>query len=158
MSIHENWLKEIESFKAHLKTLGVNLELPPPSLKELNLEYIEIVPDQKLVAKIPFQKKFTNPIGLYQGGFLAACLDEVFGPLSYMTARRPCMTLSMNTTYLRAFSEKMGHSLIEATVLQKTKSFIFMRAEVKSPEGELLAHAETHVAILRDDQLQKVNV
>lgn len=138
MSVHEDWLKQLALFPGSLK-------LPPPSLAELKLEYLEIIPSKKMVAKLPFQERFTNPVGLYQGGFLAAAIDEVFGPLSYITHGAPCLTLSLNLTYLKGFSSKMGHCLIEAQVLKETNNFIFMRAEVKSPEGDLLLHAETHV-------------
>lgn len=141
MTVHEQWLNQLKNFPG-------NLQLPPPTLQELKLEYLEIVPGNKMTAKVPFQRRFTNPVGLYQGGMLSACIDEVFGPLSYITANGACMTLSMNVTYLGAFKEEMGHCLIEASVLKKTKNFIFMRADVKSPEGELLAHAETHVKVL----------
>ena len=141
MTIHEEWLKKLKSFPG-------NLLLPPPTLKELGLEYTEIIPGEKMSAKVPFQKRFVNPVGLYQGGMLAACIDEVFGPLSYVTAGSACMTLSMNVTYLGAFKEEMGFCTIEAEILKKTKNFIFMRADVKSPDGELMAHAETHVKVL----------
>lgn len=141
MTVHQQWLDQLKNFPG-------NLQLPPPTLQELKLEYLEIIPGNKMTAKVPFQKRFTNPVGLYQGGMLSACIDEVFGPLSYITAGGACMTLSMNVTFLGAFKEEMGHCLIEATVLKKTKNFIFMRADVKSPEGDLLAHAETHVKVL----------
>lgn len=141
MTAHEQFLQLLKNFPD-------SLTLPPPTLSELGLEYLELEPGKKMVAKVPFQKRFTNPVGLYQGGMLAACIDEVFGPLSYMTAEKACMTLSMNMTYLGAFKEEMGFCLIEAVVLKKTKNFIFMRADVKSPGGDLLAHAETHVKIL----------
>ncbi len=157
MSVHENWLKQLNKTKEQLNAQGIDIQLPPPSQLELQIEYLEVIPGKKIKGKIPFQKRFSNPIKTYQGGFLTAALDDHFGPLSYMTADRPCTTLSLNTTYLKPFTEKMGFCTIEAEVLQKTKSFIFMRAVVLSPEGELLAHAESHVAILRDDQLQKVN-
>jgi acyl-coenzyme A thioesterase PaaI-like protein len=124
----------------------------------LQIEYLEILPGKKMVGKIPFQKRFTNPIYTYQGGMLAAAMDDLFGPLSYITAERPCTTLSLNTTFLRAFTEKMGHAIITATVLNKTKSFIFMRAEVHSLDGQMIAHGESHVAILRDDQIGKGKV
>lgn len=157
MSVHEHWMMELENYKAKLKEQsGVSFNLPPLSLKETKIEFLEIKPGEKLVGKVPFQERFTNPIGTYQGGFLGAALDEFFGPLSYMTADRPCMTLSMNITFLKAFTAKMGFVTIEATVTSKTKSFIFMRAEVKSPEGELIAHSESHSSILRDDQMKKV--
>jgi uncharacterized protein (TIGR00369 family) len=142
MTVHEQWLKKLASFPQD------NITLPPPTLSELGLEYQEIEPGKKMRAKVPFQKRFTNPVGVFQGGMLSACVDEVFGPLSYMTAMGPTMTLSMNVTYLGAFKEEMAHCTIEALVLKKTKNFIFMRAEVLSPSGELLAHAETHVKVL----------
>jgi len=140
-TIHEKWLEQLNNFSKEL-------ELPPPSLKELGLEYLEIHPGQRMLAKVPFQKKFTNPMGLYQGGILSGGIDEVFGPLSFLTASGPTMTLSLNTTFLGAFKESMGHCLIEAFVLKKTKNFIFMRAEVKCPAGEILAISESHVKIV----------
>lgn len=142
MTVHQKFLDSVEAFK------NDNLTLPSPALQELKLEYIEIIPATKIVAKLPFQKRFTNPVGVFQGGMLSASIDEVFGPLSYMTAGGPCMTLSMNVTFLGSFKETMSYCLIEANVLKKTKNFIFMRSDVTSPEGELLAHAETHVKVL----------
>lgn len=141
MSVHQKWLESLKAFPG-------NLLLPPPSMITLGHEFVEIKPGEKLVAKIPFQKKFANPVGVFQGGILTACIDDVFGPLSYMTAGAPCLTLSLNTTYLASFTEEMGHCIIEAVVIKKTKNFIFMRADVKSPTGDLLAHAETHVKVL----------
>lgn len=138
MSVHEEWLKS-------LKLIQGNMQLPPPSLLELQLEYLVIKGGETMVAKLPFQKRFTNPVGVYQGGFMAAGIDDVFGPLSYLTAKSPCMTISMNVTYLKPFTAEMGHCLISAYVLKDSKNFIFMRAEVNSPEGDLLAHAESHV-------------
>ncbi len=155
MSVHESWLASMQRYREELlNKKGVRLTLPPPSLQELGLEYLEVSPGKKILARVPFQSKFTNPIGLYQGGFLAAALDEVFGPLSYITAQGPCMTLAMNVSYLKAFTQKQGFCLIEAEVLKKTSTLIFMRADVKTPEGDLMAHAETHVSILREDQLR----
>lgn len=141
MSVHQKWLEQ-------LKTFPGNLQLPPPTLSELGIEYTEIVPGEKMSAKVPFQKRFTNPVGLYQGGMLSACIDEVFGPLSYISSGSACMTLSMNVTFLGSFKEEMGFCIIEAVVLKKTKNFIFMRADVTSPDGNLLAHSEAHVKVV----------
>lgn len=141
MTVHKKWLEQ-------LKTFPGNLQLPPPTLSELGIEYIEIKPNEKMAAKVPFQKRFTNPVGLYQGGMLSACIDEVFGPLSYISSGGACMTISMNVTFLGPFKEELGHCIIDAKVLKKTKNFIFMRADVTDPDGNLLAHAETHVKVL----------
>lgn len=156
MSVNDEWFKSMAQMKAGLNAKGVDIQLPPPSMLELGIEYLIVEPGKKMKGKIPFQSRFTNPIRTYQGGFLAAAMDDIYGPLSYVTAGGPCTTLSLNTTFLKPFTEKMGHCFVEAEVLQKTKSFIFMRATVTSPEGELLAHSESHVAILSAEHLAKV--
>lgn len=140
MSVHLKWLEQLKSFPG-------NLQLPPPTLSELGLEYLEIEPGVKMTAKVPFQKRFTNPVGLYQGGVLSACLDEVFGPLAYITSQSAGMTLSLNVTFLGAFKEEMGFCTIEAVVLKKTKNFVFMRADVRGPDGSLIAHADSHMKV-----------
>jgi uncharacterized protein (TIGR00369 family) len=156
MSVHEEWLKKLAEWKQDLKNkTGKDFLFPPPSNETLQVEYTEIVPGKKMAAKFPYQRRFSNPVGLYQGGFLSAAIDEVLGPLSYITAGVPCMTLSLNVTFLKAFPESLGHVVIEGFVLQKTKSFIFLRAEVKSPSGDLIAHAESHAAVMREDQMTK---
>ena len=157
MSVHEQWLKTLAITKGQLNAQGIDIQLPPPSQLELQIEYLEVVPGKKIRGKVPFQKRFTNPIKTYQGGILSAAMDDHFGPLSYVTAEKPCTTLSLNVTFLKAFTEKMGHCIVEAEVLKTSKFFIFMRATVYSPDGDILAHGESHVAILRDEQLQKVN-
>lgn len=141
MSVHQKFLDMLKHYPK-------NLLLPPPSMLELGHEFIEMIPGEKLVAKILFQQRFANPVGIFQGGILTACIDDVFGPLSYMTAQAPCLTLALNTTYLGSLTKEMGHCIIEAVVIKKTKNFIFMRADVKAPNGDLLAHAETHVKVL----------
>lgn len=138
MSVHDNWLKGLAQMPKDLK-------LPPPSFIELKLEFLEIEPGQKLVARLPYQERFSNPVGTYQGGYLSAGMDDVFGPLSYMTAKGPCMTLTLNVTFLKPFTPEMRECVITAWVLKDSKNFIFMRAEVNSPTGDLLAHAESHV-------------
>lgn len=157
MSVHESWLQNLQQTKELLNAQGIDIQLPPPSQIELKIEYLEVVPGKKIKGKVLFQKRFTNPIKTYQGGFLTAAMDDHFGPLSYITAQRPCTTLSINTTFLKPFTDQMEFCVIEAEVLQKTKAFIFMRAVVLSPNGDILAHGESHVAILSDEQLQKVS-
>ena len=156
MSVHEEWLKKLKVWKENLKQkTGKDFLFPPPSNETLQVEYTVIEPGKKMEAKFPYQKRFSNPVGLYQGGFLSAAIDEVLGPLSYISAGVPCMTLSLNVTYLKAFPESMGHVIVEGTILQKTKSLVFMRAEVRSPTGDIIAHAESHATIMREDQLVK---
>lgn len=148
MNVHEEWLKKLGKYKEEVKAqTGMELQLPPPTNLELKIHYTEIIPGEKMTGTIPFQQRFTNPAGLYQGGFLSAALDEVFGPLAYISSGTVCMTLSLNTTFLRAFTSEMKEVTVEATVLHQTRNFIFMKGEVRSPKGDIIAFAESHVSI-----------
>lgn len=136
---------KFDEYIKKLKEAAPTLALPPPSMTELGIEYLDIIPGQELTAKLPFKQKFTNPAGLYQGGFLGAALDEVFGPLAFITHGAPCLTLSINITYLKSFTASMQECLINAKILKETKQFIFMKAEVLSMDGQILAHSDSHV-------------
>jgi uncharacterized protein (TIGR00369 family) len=149
MKFHDLWLKNVETFRQKLALQNIPLKLPPPSLIELGIEYLEVEPGEFIRGKFPFDERFANPLGTCQGGILTAALDEHFGPLAYLTADSPCPTLSLNTTFLRPFSAEMGYCLIEVTVLKKSSQFIFMRGTVTSPSGDILAHAESHVVIFK---------
>lgn len=135
----------MDKLLAELKSKAPQLQLPPPSMEELGIEYLSIVPGKEIKAKIPFKKKFTNPTGLYQGGFLSAALDEVFGPLAFVTHQGPCLTLSLNVTFLKAFQESMKECYLVAQIIKETRQFIFMKAEVTTADGDILAFAESHV-------------
>lgn len=146
MDTHQKILESMESFK---RVMGGNLQLPPPTLTELGAKFIEYIPGSSLTVEVPFQPRFTNPIGTYQGGMFAAALDEAFGPLSYMTAEAPCMTLDMSLTYLKALLEKDAPMKVKAQVLKKTSQFIFMRAEIRNNKDELLVIAQSHSTIAK---------
>jgi acyl-coenzyme A thioesterase PaaI-like protein len=80
MTFHETLMNQMKTIKTQLSSQGVDLALPPPSMIELKMEYTALEPGVLLAAKFPFQKRFTNPVGLYQGGILAAAMDDIFGP------------------------------------------------------------------------------
>lgn len=138
-------MSQYEELIKKFKAVAPNLQLPPPSMEELGIEYLSIIPGKEITARLPFKQKFTNPTGIYQGGFLSAALDEVFGPLSFITSQGPCLTLSLNVTYLKAFLPSMKECLVKATVLKESKQFIFMKGEITTLNGELMALAESHV-------------
>lgn len=138
-------MSQYEELIKQFKAVAPTLQLPPPSMEELGIEYVSIIPGKEIIAKLPFKQKFTNPTGIYQGGFLSAALDEVFGPLSFISSQGPCLTLSLNVTFLKAFVPSMKECRVQATILKETRQFIFMKGEVTTLEGELIAFAESHV-------------
>jgi uncharacterized protein (TIGR00369 family) len=139
---------------ARFAAAGVQLQLPPNSNRTIGTKYVDVDPGNSLTAEIQFDSRFTNPVQMYQGGFLCAAVDEVFGPLTYMAAGRPAVTVEMSTTFIRPFVQSDGVIRIRAEVTAKTKSLIFLKAEVRTLDGKLIATATNHSMMLSDQNLK----
>lgn len=147
MDTHQKIIDGMESFK---QKMGGKLQLPPPTLIELGARFVDFQPGVSLTVEVPYQQRFTNPIGSYQGGMFAAAMDEALGPLSYMTAEAPCVTLDMALTYLKPLREAESPMQVKAEVVKKTSQFIFMRAEIRNNKGELLVIAQSHSSVWKE--------
>lgn len=156
MSIHEDVLSSMKEMASAFAKAGVHLQLPPPSGTLLGTTYTAIEQGTSLSARFGFNDAFQNPVGMFQGGLIGAAFDEVFGPLTYMAAERPTVTLEMSVSYVRPFTAKDKAITIRADVVSKTKSILLLRAEAHTEEGKLIATATTHCIILNDKQLQRV--
>ena len=133
--------------------LGVKLQMPPPSNLTLGTRYTDIEPGKMLTAEFKFDPKFGNPMQVFQGGFLCAAFDDVYGPLTYMACERPVVTIEMSTTYLRPFREKDEYITVRAEVVARSKSLLVLKAEAKNKNGKLIATSTSHSLITTDQQL-----
>lgn len=154
MSQHNEVMKSMKEMAEKFAGLGVRLELPPASNKAMSTEYTEMDAGKSLTARFPFNPAFTNPVKLFQGGFLCAAFDEVMGPLTYMAAGQPAVTLDMNTSFVRPFTAKDEYIEIKAEIVSKTKTVLFVRAEAKNKEGKLVATAVSHSLVISEANLR----
>ena len=152
MIVHEQIMKSMLEMKEKFSASGISLEMPPPSNKALGTIYTEVDFGKKLAAHIKYNFNFTNPMGMYQGGFLCAGLDDVYGPLSYMAALKPVVTLDMSTSFVRPFSAKDELAIFSAEVVSISKTVLLMRAEVRTQTGKLIATSTNTSMILSEDQ------
>jgi len=139
---------------AELMALAPNLVLPPPSFLALGMEFCAKTEDS-LSAWVPWRLEFTNPLGAYQGGMLSAAFDNVLGPLSYMVARRPCVTVDLDVNFSRPFRASDGRLLIVGTVLSKGRSLLHLTARATNANGQLVATANSNCLVLSDDQVMR---
>src|SRR5258708_944519 len=154
MTAHEEVLSSMKEMAAKYSVGGRPLEMPPKSNQTLGTVYCEIDFGKTLTAEIEYDERFSNPTRVFQGGFLCAGFDEVFGPLSYMAAQRPVVTLDMGTAFVRPFRPSDGSALFQPQVVAITKSLVLMRAAAKAKSGKLLATSTNTSLILSDEQLQ----
>ncbi|HBF13287.1 MAG TPA: hypothetical protein DDW49_07905 [Deltaproteobacteria bacterium] len=74
--------------------------------------------------------------------------QEAFGPLSYMVAQKPCISLYINTSYVRPVPCSQSLITVEVVVKEKTKKFLFMDGEARNAEGKLVATATTQMMVV----------
>lgn len=86
-------------------------------------------------------QSFANPTGAVQGGFIAAMLDEAMSTCviidSNVTMTAP--TLEMKVSYFKRLMPGPAH--VEARILKRGNSAVFMEADCFDPEGNLVARA-----------------
>ncbi len=144
MTAAEQVREEMSKLGDLAKAAGMELVLPPPVWHELGCEFIVFEPEIKLTARVAFNPRFTNPTGAYQGGLITAAMDNVWGPLSYMSLKGPCVTVELGTTFVRPFLAADESMEVTASVTAMTRNLIFMEGRATSVQnGKLLAFGRT---------------
>lgn len=154
-SVHENLLATMRHMADLAANHGVTLRMPPRSVETLGTHYIENVPGKVLAAEIPFNEAFTNPTGMMQGGFVCAAFDDVFGPLGYMAAQGPAVSIEISTNFVRPFSPADKLLTVRAEVVSLTRTLLVMEARATNPAGKLIAISKTTCAVLSAEQTSR---
>jgi uncharacterized protein (TIGR00369 family) len=84
--------------------------LPPHCFAMADGRILDWQPGISLKASFPVRESYENPAGVMQGGFIAAMVDNTFGPFSFLEAKKPTSTLEMNFTYVRPVVKGMKKS------------------------------------------------
>jgi len=97
---------------------GVDLQLPPPCYEDMEAEAVEYDADARsLTVRIPVRSRYQNPLGLMQGGFICAAIDNTLGPLSFLVAP-PSVTTDLSTQYLRPVNPNVEYIDIEGRLVE----------------------------------------
>ncbi|MDF3822109.1 PaaI family thioesterase, partial [Leptospira sp. 96542] len=141
----ESISKEEVSQMLSLLTEGFNaggrkITVPPPIFTAMKAEILGYIKNKSITVSFPVSEDQTNPMGMMQGGVIAAAFDNAFGPLSYLVAKKPTTTIDMNIQYIRgvAVGQKV---IVTARIEAKGFSTIHMTAEMKTEKEKLLATA-----------------
>jgi acyl-coenzyme A thioesterase PaaI-like protein len=153
-TVHEQVMKSMKDIAEQFARSGIALLMPPPSNTTLGTTYTAMEHAKSLSAEIRFDERFCNPLRVLQGGFLCAVFDEVFGPLAYMAAKRPVVTIEMSRTFIRRFTEKDQVLSVRADLVARSRSVLVLRAEAQCRSGRLIATSSSHSLILSDSQLE----
>lgn len=132
-----------------------DLKLPPPIFADMQAEVIDLdMAAKTLTVRFPVQERYQNPMGYMQGGMIAAAVDNVIGPLSFMVAA-PNVTKSMEVQYLRPVTDRIKQiTVVAAFEGQQGRELTFV-ADVLRDDGTKLAQARSTNILLKRNHKQK---
>lgn len=134
--------------RERLGELVDGLRLPPPVFTSMQGEFIAFDSDEKtLITRFPVLDHFLNPYGAMQGGIIAAAIDNTLGPLSLLVAP-PNVTRSMEIKYRRPATPDMDYIQVQAGFVGLERRRLRLRADVRDPNGVLLAQAKAEHWVL----------
>ena len=130
------------------------VQVPPSSDLTLGMTCLDKSEPGRTVWQMRADERFANPVGIVQGGFIAAFADSSMGASS-LTFARERKVFSANAELKVSFLKpaKVGSLLTcTAQVLSGGSRAAFVEAEVVDEEGRLVAKASsTYILWPRDE-------
>ncbi len=137
----------IEQFATITIPDGVDIQMPPNCFTEMQGTVLEYVPKTSLTVSFPVFEKYTNPGKTMQGGHILAAFDNVFGPLSFLTAQVPTTTINLQASFQRPIFP--GDTItITATIKSCGRRLLHMYAEAYNGNNKLVATSSTDYMVV----------
>jgi uncharacterized protein (TIGR00369 family) len=122
---------------------------PPPAAELLGWELLAVDPDEGTI-EVAFTatEQFVNPVGVIQGGFLAAMLDDTLGPalVATLDPGEFAPTTNLDVQFLRP--ARPGRLVGRARIVRRASGVGFLAGELVDDAGEVVATA-TATAVVR---------
>jgi uncharacterized protein (TIGR00369 family) len=122
---------------------------PPPAAATLGFKLLAIDPERGTI-RVQFEGKreFLNPMGVVQGGFLAAMLDDTLGPalVCSLPPGHFAPTIELKVNFIKPAPP--GVLIGEGRVVSRGGTIAFLAGELRSEAGELLATATATARIV----------
>ena len=124
--------------------------IPPPVFESMKGELIDIDLDVgTLTTRFPVLESYQNPYRSMQGGMVAAAVDNTLGPLSMLVAP-PNVTRRLEMKYSRPIMMDLEFITVKGQHIGGEGRNLVLKAEVRGPEGQLLARARASHWILEE--------
>ncbi|MBN2236769.1 MAG: PaaI family thioesterase, partial [Bacteroidales bacterium] len=95
----------------------------------------------------PIKQEMSNPIGMIQGGFLAALIDDTIG-LAFFSMEPKLMftTTNLNVNYL--FGARVGETVLaKAKVIRMGKKIANFECKIYNSKDEVIASSTTNLVV-----------
>lgn len=126
---------------------------PPPAAVTLGFKLLEIDPERGAI-RVQFEAKpeFLNPMGVVQGGFVAAMLDDTLGPALVCTLPPGhfAPTIELKVNFIRP--AQLGALIGEGRVVSRGGTIAFLEGELRTAQGDLVATATATARIVKQGE------
>lgn len=146
----------VQQVIAAMEAAGASgLALPPPVFAAMQTDVQDYRPGDAethvgatMTARFPLLEAHRNPMGHMQGGMIAAAVDNVIGPLSYLVAP-PSATAQMSVTFLAPATPDLAYVEVTARLTHRAGRQLVFEAAMTDPDGRTLAVAHATQTIVR---------
>jgi len=122
---------------------------PPPAATTLGFRLLEIDPSRGTI-RVQFEGKreFLNPMGVVQGGFVAAMLDDTLGPALVCTLPPDhfAPTIELKVNFIKP--APLGVLIGEGRLVARGGTIAFLAGELRTAAGDLIATATATARIV----------
>lgn len=121
------------------------VQVPPNCDLTLGMVCVDKSEPGRSVWRMPADERFTNPVGILQGGFLAAFCDSAMGAatVTWASGRKVfSATTEMKVSFLAPVRPD-GMLTCDARVISGGSRIAFVEADVTDDQGRLVAKASS---------------
>jgi uncharacterized protein (TIGR00369 family) len=121
------------------------VQVPPNCDLTLGMVCVDKSVPGTTVWRMPADERFTNPAGVLQGGFLAACCDSAMGAATVTWAKGRKVhsaNAELKVSFLAPVRPE-GMLTCTATVISGGRRAAFVEAELVDEDGRLVAKASS---------------
>ncbi|MEK6756150.1 MAG: PaaI family thioesterase [Bacteroidota bacterium] len=142
LAILEREIQELQ------RAAGAQQTFPPNCFVSMKARFVRYERRTSLTVSFPVLEESLNPLRKMQGGFISAAFDNTFGPLSYLAARCPCVTINLHTQFIRPVDA--GDTItVVARVVSQSMNTMFLSAEAFNARKKLIGTCCTNMVILK---------
>jgi uncharacterized protein (TIGR00369 family) len=146
--MHESLAVLEREIQELMRGAGAGSTFPPNCFLVMKGEFLEYDSRTSLKVAFPVLDESLNPLRTMQGGFITAAFDNTFGPLSYLAARCPCITLDLHSQFIRSVSAGDRLTVI-ARVVSRSSTTMHLTATAFDANEKLVATSAANMIIAK---------
>jgi uncharacterized protein (TIGR00369 family) len=154
-----NWYDPVATARLGMELSGAEFlqgiidgRFPPPPIAELmGMELVSVGDGLAHFRGTPDETVY-NPIGMVHGGFLSTLLDSAAGCAVHtlLPAGVGYSSIELKVSFLKAVRAEGGPIDVRGEVLRVGRRVAFAEARATNSAGDLMGHATTSIAVVRD--------